>query len=169
MMYTRRRKGTSWSVLVGVFGLGVAVTFAASPLLGGPVAGPIFGLTERLGHRSSGPANEDSDTDDPDLSVPAVSDVSRLVEDGTRSMQAGRWQEAFQAFDRATELEPRDSIALSRGARALLNQNKSAEGLERARRAYEMAPTSAEANRALSLALDWNNQVDAAIAAGTRA
>ena len=171
MMYTRRRKGTSWSVFLGVFGLESVDICRVAPARGASGGSDLRARgapwTPIVGCHEPGPGN----IDDPDSYLPAVSDVTRLVEDGQRVLcRRVGGKGAFLAFDRATELEPRDSIALSRGARALLNQNKSTEGLERAQRAYSVRRRRHQPRQIACYPLaDWNNQFDAAIAAGARA
>lgn len=168
MMYSRRRQGASWSIVLGAFGLGVAVTLAASPLLAVPVAEGLSSILTKLGRASAPTLSEESQETTAETMSSAAS-ASHFVDEGTLAMQAGRWQEALHSFERALEIDQREPLALARGARSLLYLNRLADGLRWAKQAYEVAPGSAESNRVLAQALDWNLQYDAAIAAATRA
>lgn len=88
---------------------------------------------------------------------------------GETAFAAGRWSEASAAYREATEIRGGFAPAHIRWARSLLNQHRVQDSIERAKQAVTIAPGNAEARAVLSLAYDWNGQVDRAVQEGLEA
>jgi len=133
------------------------------PLVAVLVAGALGGtaiaeLTRPAGSRRS---------TTPPTGVPSTS-VAAAVAAADALFFSNRYAPAERAYATAGRDHPRD--ALVHAAYALfLNYRHDPMALSEAKRAVALAPDSARAQAILCRVLDWNDQIDAAVAAGRRA
>jgi tetratricopeptide (TPR) repeat protein len=88
---------------------------------------------------------------------------------GEIAFDAGHWAEAAGAYQRAVALRGDFVPAHTRWARALLNEHRVSEAIDRAQQAVSYGPRDADARAVLAVAFDWSGQVDRAAVAGDEA
>ncbi|HEY4688103.1 MAG TPA: tetratricopeptide repeat protein [Anaerolineae bacterium] len=78
------------------------------------------------------------------------------VAEGQASYEAGRLNDAIDAYTQAIALEPNRADVLITLSRILALVDRTAEAVQRAQRAVQIEPKSAAANAALAMAYDWH-------------
>jgi superkiller protein 3 len=91
---------------------------------------------------------------------PSPDSAEAIFTKGEVAFAAGRWAEAASSYERAVAVRPDFEPAHTRWARALLNEHRVSEAIDRARQAIAQGPRAAEARAVLAIALDWSGQVD---------
>ncbi len=118
------------------------------------------------GEQSTGPSgNKSVNSKKEQLTLEELSDEINLVYQGLNLSKSGKYDEAIQAFDNATMLNPRDADAWYFKGEALYGQRKYNDAIQAIDKAIDINPKDADAWYLKSMALDDLGKHDEAASA----
>lgn len=98
-----------------------------------------------------------------------AAEPSQLIAQGDEFVLGSKFEEAIEAYERATRVDPTNARAYARWARALYLDGHFDKAVAKAQVATELSPTSVEAWAQLAYAYDWNHQFNQALEAARKA